>query len=45
MNITPATTPNNPGTFTQTITVENRYDPDTTKSVDRILEIRFVVTC
>ena len=45
MNITPAPTPNTSGTFTQTVSVENRDNSDNSLNVNRILEIRFVVTC
>lgn len=45
MNISPAPLPNNPGTFTQIITVENRQQPGAPNQNQRILEIRFVVSC
>lgn len=45
MVISPTPLPNNPGTFTQEITVENRDNSDNAVQVNRIIEVRFLVTC
>lgn len=44
MTIEPATSPNTSGSFTQVITVENRDSATDTNNIQRIFEIRFIVT-